>query len=138
MKDKWTLYRHCCRSCLQTERSRWIFFPHVSAAEHFSQRRLRGGDAADHGQQGCTEKAKRCRATFSAGSRLPRLQLPTPGGKCQLMVVSSSIIIRETDKKKFNVVFLESRQDKLRTQSEFQVVQIIYHHIFHTVKPECY
>lgn len=74
---------------LQTERSTWIFFfVHVSAAEHFPQRRLRGGDAADHGQQDCPETAKRCRATFSAGSRLPRLQLPTAGGKCQLMVVS--------------------------------------------------
>lgn len=66
-----------------------IFSAHVSTAEHFPQRRLCGGDAADHGQQACPEEANRCRATSAAGCRLPLLQLPAAGGGCQLVVVSS-------------------------------------------------
>lgn len=114
MKDKWTVGEDTKESGtkLRTHTLSWTlctepaagfvsrpkdpvgyFFVHVSTGEHFPQHRLCGGDAADHGQQACPEKAKRCRATSTTGSRLPRLQLPTAGGKCQLMVVSSSMII---------------------------------------------
>lgn len=64
-------------------------FDHVPTAEHFPRGRLCAGDAAaDYGHQACAEAAKRRCATSAAVGRIPRLQLPTSGGECQLLVVS--------------------------------------------------